>query len=105
MSRRVIVLDDAEDELIEAQRWYEKQRTGLGEEFRIAIEEAVARLLKTPSLGLPIIDFPESYGVRRVLVKRFPYAIVFFEQSDELWIVAFAHHHRRPGYWRERLKS
>jgi hypothetical protein len=34
MSQHVIVLDDAEDELIEAQNWYEGQRSGLGQEFR-----------------------------------------------------------------------
>ena len=34
MSQRVIVLDEAEDELFEAQKWYETQRSGLGEEFR-----------------------------------------------------------------------
>jgi hypothetical protein len=34
MSHRIIVLEEAEDELIEAQRWYEIQRAGLGQEFR-----------------------------------------------------------------------
>jgi hypothetical protein len=29
MSQQVIVLDEAEDELIEAQKWYESQRSGL----------------------------------------------------------------------------
>jgi hypothetical protein len=48
MSQRVIVLDEAEDELIEAQNWYETQRSGLGQEFRSAIEEAMERLLKAP---------------------------------------------------------
>ena len=33
MSQRVIVLDEAEDELIEAQKWYDRQRSGLGEKF------------------------------------------------------------------------
>ena len=48
MSQRVIVLNEAEDELFEAQTWYESQRSGLGEEFRSAIDEAMARLLKAP---------------------------------------------------------
>ncbi len=90
MSRRVIVLHDAEEELIEAQRWYEKQRTGLGQEFRIAIEEATERLIKTPAVSVPILNLPEVRGVRRLLVKRFPYSIVFIEHKDEFWIVAFA---------------
>ena len=105
MSRRVIVLDDAEQELIDAQRWYDKQRRGLGQEFRIAIEEAIERLLKQPSIAVPVINLPEDRGVRRVLVKRFPYSIIFIEHEEAFWIVAFAHNRRQPGYWRERLKS
>ncbi len=104
MSHRVIVLDEAEDELIEAQRWYETQRSGLGQEFRSAIDEAMDHLLKSPLAASPIVNVPAPIGTRRVLVKRFPYSIIFIDHDDDLWVVAFAHHHRRPGYWRERLK-
>jgi toxin ParE1/3/4 len=62
------------------------------------------RLLEAPFAASPIINVPASTGARRVLVKRFPYSIVFIDYKDDLWVVAFAHHHRRPGYWRERLK-
>ena len=104
MSRRLIVLDEAEDELIEAEKWYERQRRGLGREFRTAIDEGMERLLKAPLAASPIVNLPPSIGARRVLVKRFTYSIVFIEHGEDLWVVAFAHHHRRPGYWRERLE-
>lgn len=39
MSQLLIVLDEAEDELIEAEKWYERQRPGLGRKFRTAIDE------------------------------------------------------------------
>ena len=45
MSHRVIVLDEAEDELVAAQQWYETQRSGLGQEFRSAIDEAMERMV------------------------------------------------------------
>jgi toxin ParE1/3/4 len=105
MSQRVIVLEQAEEELIEAQEWYETQRSGLGEEFRSAIDEAMERLLVAPLAASPMLNLPQSVGARHVFVKRFPYSIVFIDYAEELWIVAFAHHHRRPGYWRERVKS
>jgi hypothetical protein len=38
------------------------------------------------------------------LLKKFPYLVVFREYPDHLFIVAVAHGHRRPGYWRKRLK-
>ncbi len=104
MSQHLIVLDEAEDELIEAEKWYERQRSGLGPEFRTAIDEAMERLLKAPLAASPILNLPPSIGARRVQVKRFPYSIVFINHDGDLWIVAFAHQRRRPGYWRERVK-
>jgi len=104
MSQRLIVLDEAEEELIEAEKWYERQRPGLGREFRITIDEGMEHLLKAPLAASPIFNIPAFHGARRILVKRFPYSIVFFEHGEDLWVVAFAHHRRRPGYWRERLQ-
>jgi hypothetical protein len=43
--------------------------------------------------------------VRRVLIDRFEYAIVFALLEDEIVIVAVHHQHRRPGYWKPRLAS
>ena len=103
MSQRLIVLDEAEDELIEAEKWYEKQRPGLGREFRTAIDEGMERLLKAPLAASPILNVPAFIGARRIFVKRFPYSIVFIEHEADLWVIAFAHHRRRPGYWRERM--
>ena len=104
MSQRIVVLDEAEDELIAAENWYERQRPGLGREFRTAIDEGMERLLKAPLAASPIVNIPALIGARRIFVKRFPYSIVFIEHGEDLWVVAFAHHHRRPGYWRERLE-
>jgi hypothetical protein len=38
------------------------------------------------------------------VLKRFPYDIVVRELSEEILVVAVAHHSRRPGYWRDRLR-
>ena len=43
------------------------------------------------------------HGTRRVLLRRFPYFIVFFDWQDEIYIVAVAHAKRRPGYWKGRM--
>ena len=58
MSQRLIVLDEAEEELFEAQKWYETQRSGLGEEFRQAIDQAMERLLKSPLAASTITNLP-----------------------------------------------
>jgi plasmid stabilization system protein ParE len=41
-------------------------------------------------------------GTRRLLLRRFPYAVVYRFSGGVALIVAVAHHRRRPGYWRER---
>jgi hypothetical protein len=40
---------------------------------------------------------------RRHFSRDFPYAVIFIEKPDCIWIVAVMHMKRRPGYWRERL--
>ena len=43
------------------------------------------------------------HGTRRVLLKKFPFFIVFLDWQDEIYIVAVAHAKRRPGYWVRRV--
>jgi hypothetical protein len=42
--------------------------------------------------------------VKRLLLRRFPYAVIVRESAEEILVIAFAHTARRPGYWRRRLK-
>lgn len=105
MSRSLIVLEEAEIELSEAAAWYETQRAGLAHEFLTAIAEAMDRLMETPDIAPPTPGVSVETGARSVFVKRFPYSIVFVEHQDELWVVAFAHQRRRPGYWRTRTRG
>ena len=96
MSQQIIVLGEAEDELIAAERWYEHQRPGLGREFRLAIDDAMARLSAAPLTASPLLSVPVALGARQVIVKRFPYSIIFVELETELWVVVFAHETAGP---------
>jgi hypothetical protein len=40
---------------------------------------------------------------RRHFSLDFPYAVIFLQKPEHIWIVAVMHMNRRPGYWRERL--
>lgn len=44
----------------------------------------------------------QELAVRRQLLKKFPYAVVYLELDAEIVIVAIAHGHEKPGYWRDR---
>ena len=70
MSRPLILRPEAEADLAEAKDWYETQREGLADEFRECIDEAMDRIHEMPELQVEIYK-----GVRRRLVRRFPYAI------------------------------
>ncbi|HEX5420196.1 MAG TPA: hypothetical protein VFY39_09365 [Gammaproteobacteria bacterium] len=102
---RVQILEQAADEATEAAAWYERQRPGLGAEFAEAVnatldllEEDVVPLTRMPGIA-------GREGAKRLIMSRFPYDIVVLERGDEITVVAVAHHSRRPGYWRERLRT
>ena len=84
MTHRVIVLDEAEREIVSAEGWYEEQRAGLGTEFRQAVDEAMSRLAEAPALAPLSSAVPPSVGARTVYLKRFPYSVVFIEHGSEL---------------------
>ncbi len=87
----------AETELQEASDWYEAQREGLGLEFLVSVRHRIAVLLENPQ------RWRLFQGTRRVLLGRFPYAIVYREVApDEIEIIAVAHFKRRPKYWTTR---
>ncbi len=92
----------AEDELADSASWYEAKQPGLGVSLLELIDQAVERIRSGVLPSSPAPGIPRTRDARRVLLRRFPYSIVFYEREDEIVIVAFAHSSRRPGYWRSR---
>jgi plasmid stabilization system protein ParE len=77
----------------------EGSEPGLGYQFAIEIVPAVERIKANPGTW-PVLDDQ----VRRCLVHRFPYGVIYSvdEQKSEILILAVMHLHRQPGYWSER---
>ena len=94
---KVRFLAPAREEFLQAVEFYEGQSSGLGAEFLIEVEEKVESLKGAPNQGAPYID-----EVRRILLRRFPYNIVYLIEPDALVILAIAHQRRKPGYWKNR---
>ena len=86
---------EAEQEFVEAAAYYEQNVTGLGQRFGSEVRHAIERLLEYPELGSPI-----DADLRRLLLTRFPYFLIYSFTADLLRVVAVAHARRRPGYWR-----
>lgn len=102
--RRVRILQQAAEEAVEAATWYEQERVGLGADFSQAIDTAFGLLEEeiVPLTRMPGIA--GTRGAKRLVLKRFPYDIVVREFHGEILVVAVAHHSRRPGYWRKRMR-
>jgi hypothetical protein len=77
--------------------YYESQVHGLGGAFADAVGRTIAF----------VCTYPEGASraqptVHRALVPRLPYAVVYRFDRVSVLILAVAHFHRRPGYWRGR---
>jgi toxin ParE1/3/4 len=95
---RVTYHDDASDELQDAIRFYERRMRGLGKQFHAEIEAGLERIFEAPERW-GIIDG----DVRAFVLKRFSHSIYYQVRGDEVFVIAFPHHARKPGYWRDRV--
>jgi plasmid stabilization system protein ParE len=94
------LIDAALEELRGATRYYRLIRPELGVRFRAAVDAALDRIEQWPLSGAPT-----DGNIRICRLKRFPYGIVYVPRETEIVIVAVMHLHRRPGYWKRRLKG
>lgn len=90
---------DVYQELRDAYQWYESKSEGLGEDLMRELERTYP-LIQTMPKAWPQV----APGVRRCLLKRFPYGILYREVEQGLVVVAVMHLSRRPGYWRTRIE-
>jgi toxin ParE1/3/4 len=95
---KVAFLPAAEIELLKEVTYYSKAATGAGLRFQAAVEAAVSRVRTHPLGGAP--SFKET---RSVLVRGFPFSVVYRPGQDRLVVVAIAPHRKRPNYWASRI--
>ena len=85
----VVLRREAEVELAEATEWYEALSNGLGAQFVLAVDAALARIARDPE------TYPFVYrDIRRVLLRRFPYALYYVVESDRVTVIACFHGRR-----------
>jgi toxin ParE1/3/4 len=91
-------LPAAEEEFLHQVASYEEERTGLGADFLDEVNRATRRIAAFPLHGSPYLA-----GTRRIVLRRFPYSVVYLEDPAGSLIIAVAHHRQKPGYWRARV--
>ena len=88
----------ASEEIIETTAYYEGEVPGLGASFIAEVERIVEVLSDQPNIGQRVNE-----EFRRILLANFPYSLIYSIESERIWVIAVAHHRRRPGYWEERV--
>lgn len=97
MSRTLIISPEAEADLADAKKWYDDRRDGLGAEVVEKIEEALNTIRR-----IPLVSRLVYRDLRRVLVRRFPYAVFYRVTDEQITVVAVYHTSRDPRGWQSR---
>ena len=98
MAAKLIMAPEAEQDVDEAYAWYEKRRTGLGEEFLGCVDACIRAICRTPKMHAKI---HENY--RRGVVRRFPYTVFYEYESNTVTVYCVFHTSQNPDKWKERL--
>ena len=85
----------AEEEARAAFLWYLERSERVAEAFEHEFDRAIERISEAPTT-YPIIDGE----LRRYLLDRFPYSVLYAIGRSRVLVAAVAHQHRKPGYWR-----
>ncbi len=90
----------AENEYLEAVRYYDGEREGLGDYFVRDVEEAISRICRNPLAWGKL-----SPHTRRCLTHHFHYGIIYALHDEKIFIFAVMDLRRKPGYWKGRVKQ
>ncbi len=95
---RLRVLQQAEWESRDAAVWYDERLQGLGTAFLDEYQSALERIEFDPALFGRLETVAEPGEIRRLLLRRFPYMVVYEILRDEVLVLAVAHVNRQPNY-------
>ena len=84
----------AQGDLAQIREWYESRRIGLGRQFAERVAELVARLESNPESGPPVYA-----QVRHMLTRRFPYAVFYLIEREQVVVLGCRHHAQNPETW------
>lgn len=85
---------EAEHEILDAREWYNARLPGLGDVFSNSVDQAVTAILSMPSAHPRL-----GKQFRHIMLRKFPFSLVYMHQRDEIIVLSCFHHRRRPGRW------
>jgi len=90
---------EASEDVFESYLWYEKQKLGLGEEFLEELDRCKESILLNPETYQIIYEG----RVRRFLVKRFPFIILYLLEGDKVIVLSVFNTNQSPKKWKKRF--
>lgn len=94
----VLLRDEAQIDVSQAARWYDRRVPGLGTDFIRNIDACLTLISRDPAM------FPEVYRHARVgLPRKFPYLIIYRVFPEYISVVAVIHGSRHPRRWKSRV--
>ena len=97
---KLSIRGEALEELTVAFEWYADRDPAIARRLLDSYETCLEQLRSTPRAGTGVPGLPT---LRRLLVRGFPFSVVYLVKRGEVLVVAFAHMRRRPDYWRRRV--
>ena len=101
MSWQVIIEPPAQSDIDEAFVWYEEQSNGLGFRFIAALDDVIKAIIRNPYFASVLMQ-----DVRSASLSVFPYEVLYVtdKSRQSVFILAVGHLHRKPGWFRQRLR-
>ena len=91
MTYELRLLPEVEEDAFSGYLWYEERSSGLGDQFLDALYAGVSTILSSPLLYRVV-----HQDIRRRLLGRFPYAVYFTVEGDQLLVLGVFHCARDP---------
>ena len=88
----------AEDELLREIGYLELQARELGRRFFAEVRRAESLIAQFPKSAPEI-----ALGIRKRVLRKFRYSLIYSIEEDGVLVLAVAHHSRRPDYWVRRV--
>ncbi|MBU8901225.1 MAG: type II toxin-antitoxin system RelE/ParE family toxin [Victivallales bacterium] len=95
---QIIYHPKAEEEMIIAAKYYERQAEDLGFKFLDDLDKTVEEIINSPQTWITLVD-----DIKRHQFSHFPFAIIYRIVSSKIRVLAVMNLHREPNYWKKRI--
>lgn len=98
MDYELIIRPEAKADLLDTFHWHQKQKQGLGHDFKLCVDEIISKIQRNPLIHKKIF-----LDVRRSVIKRFPFGVFYTVENQRIVVIAVLHARRDPMKWKNRI--